>query len=260
LAGPAGRAAGADLGASLDFQDFRSYFPGDDVRHVDWSVYARSDALVVRLYREEVCPDVEVILDCSRSMASTARKASFAIAGARLFLALAQREHGTASVLLAGDAPHRIGGAHAARHLGPSVFSGAAPLDAVLGSGAAAVKKRAVRAVVSDFLFPHSPATLIARLARGAAALFVVQVLDPSECEPDYAGGRLLVDVETGEAENMLVDARAVAAYRRRLDALTEGLARHCRLWATPFARTVAGSIAAACRGPLLRAGIVEVA
>lgn len=258
LAGPAGRAAGAGLGASLDFQDFRAYFPGDDVRHVDWSIYARSDALVVRLYREEVSPDAEIVLDCSRSMASTDAKAGFGLGMVRLFLALARKERGSASVVLAGDVPERLPAAEVEGRLAPGVFAGAAPLPEALAPGAVALRRRAVRVVVSDFLFPHDAAGLVARLARGAAALFVVQVLDSTELDPDWAGGTLLIDVETGDEANMLVDAAAVARYRARLDALSEALARQCRLWAAPFARVAGRSVEAACRAALLPAGIVE--
>jgi uncharacterized protein (DUF58 family) len=42
--------------------------PGDDIRHVDWSAYARSDHLMVRLYREEISPRTDILLDASRSM------------------------------------------------------------------------------------------------------------------------------------------------------------------------------------------------
>jgi uncharacterized protein (DUF58 family) len=258
LAGPAGRSAGADVGASLDFQDFRAYFPGDDVRHVDWSVYARSDNLVVRLYREEVSPDVEVVLDCSRSMASSALKAAYAVALTRLFLSLAERERGGAALVLADDNPRRLRRADVDRALDAGVFTGVSTLHDALASGGVSLRKRSVRVVVSDFLFPHAAADLVARLARQAAALYVVQALDPSEIDPDFPGGRLLVDVETLEEANVVVNDAAIARYRGRLDALSAELARQCRLWAAPFARAGAGALASCCRDVFLPAGIVE--
>ena len=48
---------------------------GDDLRHVDWSAYARSEVLTVRLYREEVAPRIDLVLDVSRSMTVTEEKA-----------------------------------------------------------------------------------------------------------------------------------------------------------------------------------------
>ena len=68
-AGGAGTTLGRRAGSSLEFRDYRDYHPGDDLRHVDWNAYARSDQLSVKLYREEVTPHVDLIVDGSRSMA-----------------------------------------------------------------------------------------------------------------------------------------------------------------------------------------------
>src|SRR5262252_5809480 len=74
LGGRVGERLGSGTGSSLEFQDYRPYAPGDDLRHVDWAAYARSDVLTVRLYREEVAPRLDLVLDVSRSMAVTDRK------------------------------------------------------------------------------------------------------------------------------------------------------------------------------------------
>src|SRR5215218_5123718 len=69
--GPANRtgsALGAQAGSSLEFRDHRGYEPGDDLRHVDWNAYARSDTLTVKLFREEITPHLDVVIDTSRSM------------------------------------------------------------------------------------------------------------------------------------------------------------------------------------------------
>ncbi len=67
-AGRSGEMLGRGTGSSIEFQEYREYLPGDDLRHVDWAAYARSDSLMVRLYREEISPRTEVVLDASRSM------------------------------------------------------------------------------------------------------------------------------------------------------------------------------------------------
>ena len=56
-------------GSSLEFMEHRDYIPGDDLRRLDWSAYARTDRLMVKQYREEVCPRLELLLDTSSSMA-----------------------------------------------------------------------------------------------------------------------------------------------------------------------------------------------
>src|SRR5690606_38681434 len=66
--GHAGEFQGAGVGSSLDFQDHRSYVPGDDPRHINWQAYARTGQYTMKLYREEVRPLVDVVLDASDSM------------------------------------------------------------------------------------------------------------------------------------------------------------------------------------------------
>src|SRR3954452_9655028 len=55
-------------GSSLEFKDHRAYEPGDDLRHIDWSAYARTDQLRTKLFREEVTPHLDIVVDTSRSM------------------------------------------------------------------------------------------------------------------------------------------------------------------------------------------------
>src|SRR5262245_41532482 len=69
VGGRVGERLGSGTGSSLEFQDYRPYAPGDDLRHVDWAAYARSELLAIRLYREEVAPRIDLVLDVSRSMA-----------------------------------------------------------------------------------------------------------------------------------------------------------------------------------------------
>src|SRR5579883_345318 len=67
--GATGLALGQRAGSSLEFKDYREYQVGDDLRHIDWNAFARSDQLSVKLYREEITPHLDLVLDISRSMA-----------------------------------------------------------------------------------------------------------------------------------------------------------------------------------------------
>src|SRR5579863_8254493 len=57
-----------DFGFSQEFAEYRSYNPGDDLRHVDWNVFARSERMYLKRYRGETNTQVTVLLDTSRSM------------------------------------------------------------------------------------------------------------------------------------------------------------------------------------------------
>src|SRR5262252_989043 len=75
VGGRAGERLGSGTGSSLEFQDYRHYAPGDDLRYIDWATYARSDVLNIRLYREEVAPRIDLVFDVSRSMVVNEQKA-----------------------------------------------------------------------------------------------------------------------------------------------------------------------------------------
>jgi len=73
--GSFGEVAGSGIGDSLDFQDHRNCVPGDDPRPINWQAYARSGSYSLKLYREEVRPVVEILLDVSESMFADTEKA-----------------------------------------------------------------------------------------------------------------------------------------------------------------------------------------
>src|SRR5690606_30466315 len=66
--GQSGNWSGAGAGSSIDFQDHRTYLPGDDPRYINWQAYARTGNYSMKLYREEVSPNIDIVLDASGSM------------------------------------------------------------------------------------------------------------------------------------------------------------------------------------------------
>jgi uncharacterized protein (DUF58 family) len=73
-------------GRSVEFEDFRPYVPGDDLRHVDWNVFARLDRFFIKIFQEEQDLALHIVLDCSASMdAGTPSKLLF---GQRVAMAL----------------------------------------------------------------------------------------------------------------------------------------------------------------------------
>jgi uncharacterized protein (DUF58 family) len=260
VAGRSGELLGRGSGSSLEFQEYREYMPGDDVRHVDWSAYARSDALMVRLYRDEISPRIEVLLDLSRSMTSGGdAKPRTARQLAALFALLSMRTGGRPSVIPLDDSrPSQPLDGGQIDHLGTLPFSASATLAELLVDNVVPLKRQSVRIVVSDFLFPHDPDAVVRRLARDASALWIVQVLNAWENAPQAADGRRLVDVESGGQLDLLLDRRTVDAYRGRLERLKEGLRRSCRRVHARFVMLVAErGLPALCREELCAAGLL---
>ena len=67
--GTAGNQLARAAGESIEFMDHREYHPGDDIRRLDWSASARADKLIIKLYQQELCPHLDIVLDGSKSMA-----------------------------------------------------------------------------------------------------------------------------------------------------------------------------------------------
>ncbi len=237
--GRLGEHLGRRAGSSLEFQEHRDYQPGDDLRHIDWNAFARSDRLTVKLYREEVTPHLDLMLDASRSMATEETKLRAAAGLTALFAGAAAVSGFTRTVWQAGQRCTRVPGGNgpvAGWHVGADdAGRGGLSFDETSpGHGLAATppawRPRGLRLLVSDLLWPEEPAAALQALLRfDAAAVIVVQVLSRAEVEPRLEGNLQLEDAETGEQRELFLDAEALSRYRRALAAHQERWRRACR-------------------------------
>jgi uncharacterized protein (DUF58 family) len=256
LRGRAGERLGSGTGASLEFEDYRPYTPGDDLRHVDWAAYARSEMLSVRLYREEVAPRLDLVLDLSRSMSVTDEKL---------------RAHGELSGLLACACTSTVADTRVITTSAAQPHPLQIPEDierlftcdartSGLEESYLPFRRRSVRIIVSDFLCPHDADALVSRLARESAWLALIQLTSADEVEPPAEGGRRLVDVEGHGELDVVIDAALIRDYRERFSRLRLGLSRAARRVGAPFAHVVAGTPVREVAKALAVAGVVEAA
>src|SRR5258707_15104555 len=161
-AGRSGELLGRGTGSSLEFQEYREYVPGDDIRHLDWGAYARSDTLMVRLFREEISPRTEILLDASLSMtAGGEMKPWLARQLAAVFALLSGRLGGRPSIVPLEDGPPVPLGLDGLDRLATLPFNGRTTMAELLGDHRVPMKRQAVRIVITEFLFPHHPHALI---------------------------------------------------------------------------------------------------
>ncbi len=223
MSAASGDRSARETGSSVEFQDFRSYQPGDELRAVDWRAYARSRRLVTRLYRAERTIDVHVVLDVSPSM-GLAGKLDYARIVAELVSYVGQRDAITRVHTTAGAASPvaqgRVGLARAWGLLEESlpVAGGPGPVEGVRSFALALPKVRgaALAVVISDLFDPQPwrPA-LVALRARGLDAAFL-QVVSEDDLHPPE--GRFeVVDVESDERRT--VGPEEVRAYRAAVQA-----------------------------------------
>ncbi len=261
--GRAGVQLGVGVGSSLEFEDYRDYQPGDDLRRLDWGIYARTDRLVLRTHREEVSARVDLLVDVSRSMATSPTKAAatWKLAAALAAASAAGSLHVAAWRVGEGVSPLAPAGAD------PFAWSPLA-LDAARGPerGLAALpvsSRGGVRLLLSDLLFPAEPDALLRALLAGAAAAAVVQLLASDEVSPEVDGEVRLRDVESGESADLLVTPDVVVAYCRRRRQHLDGWAEACRRHRVELveleAESLAGEAPAAALAGLVARGVLTL-
>jgi uncharacterized protein (DUF58 family) len=224
--GMAGSALSSRTGSSLEFKDYRDYQPGDDLRHIDWNAFARSDQLSVKLFREEVHPHLDIVLDASRSMdLEESAKGRATLALAAFFASAATNAGYSHAAWLLGPEYRPVANSHAPPVLweGIELAHRAAP-EEVPGQSPPGWRPRGLRVLLSDLLWLGEPLATLRPLAERAAVVVVVQVLAEADVNPPEAGNLRLVDSETGRTQDLRVDAGVVRRYR-------EALARHQQNW-----------------------------
>jgi uncharacterized protein (DUF58 family) len=229
--GLTGSRAGRRTGSSIDFQDYREYQPGDDLRFIDWGIYARTDRLTVKLFREEVTPHLDVILDGSRSMNLEGTVKADAVAKLSALLATAAANaQCTQAVWLSGEGFQRL----ANDTLTPSAWDrleldSKRTLDQSFDILSPKLRRLGVRVLISDLLWPGNPLQTLRHLRDGAAALFVIQLLGRDDATPPEHGNLRVVDSETGEESEIYIDSSIAKQYGENLAQLQQSWADACR-------------------------------
>ena len=226
-----GPRSGRRAGSSIDFQDYREYQPGDDLRFIDWGIYARTDRLTVKLFREEVTPHLDLILDGSRSMnlADTAKANAVARLAALLATAAANAQC-TRAVWLSGEGFQRLpNDTLAPAAWGKPEFDSRRTPEQSFEILPPKFRRLGVRVLVSDLLWPGEPLQTLRRLRAGAAALFVIQLLARDDANPPEHGNLRVVDSETGDESEIYIDSSIARQYGDNLAQLQQSWSDACR-------------------------------
>lgn len=214
----------AQKGSSLEFSDYREYNPGDDLRFLDWNLYARLDRLFVKLFHDEQNLEVYVLLDASKSMAyggpakfDYARKVAAAIAfialnhqdAVRLFTFTGQ---GLKEESKRGNRGSQV--PDMMRFLERQSTGGGSDLAAAIDGFTARCRHPGVVFVISDFFTDGEHEAPLSKLRYGRHEVNLVHLLDEEELTPGMAGLWKLEDAETGERAEVFVDRGMSEAYQ----------------------------------------------
>ena len=236
-------------GFSTEFSQHRPYRPGDDFRHLDWKLLARTNRLYSRQFRETTNMSLMIVLDSSASMSFPAgavskfRYASI-VAGALAYLAVSGGDR-AGLMSMTGDAltfvPAKGGRAHLRTLLAQIerlTPAGSWQPARALSRAADLLKRRGLMIVVSDFYDAEDETWRELRRARRRGHdVAMLQIVSRNELTFEYRGARQFEDLESGATR--LLDAAAGAIdYRAAMQAFLDrwaGRARREGIWYTRF-------------------------
>lgn len=229
-------------GTSIEFADYRNYVRGDDLRRVDWNIYARLQRPFIKLLEDEEDLAVHLLLDASASMdwPRTGHRdlhkflwAQRVLAGLA-YIALGGGDQVTVSVLR-GDGVQRWGPLRGRGHtLGlllwlEKVYTrGQVSLNQALDDYARRTARPGVCVVLTDLLSPEGYEEGLRALQGRGHEVTALQVLSPDEVSPQITGDLKLIDIETGVPQDVTVDDGMRALYINRLQAWQAEINTYC--------------------------------
>ncbi|MEO8071529.1 MAG: DUF58 domain-containing protein [Acidobacteriota bacterium] len=225
------------FGASVDFAEHRGYVAGDDIRRVDWRLYARTDKYFVKQYEADTNANFAVLLDMSKSMAFSSTGVSKLDYGKFLGACLAYLSHKQRDRVgivafdesVVAHVPPSAKHFNALLHtLDKAKAERPGRLIPVLTQVAEHFRRRSIVALISDLY--ENPDDLLEALKPYAFLgndLVVFHVLDPAEIEFPYRDASRFVDLESGE-EIPVIPEVVVAQYRQMMQAHIDALRTKC--------------------------------
>lgn len=217
-----------NLGAGMEFRDFRSYVPGDDIRRVDWNLFRRSGRLVLRLFEEPQDLPVYILLDVSDSMFfESPPRADPARQMAGVFAAVSLNEFDRTGIypfgadLVAPLAPvsGRQNLRRLLRYLDDLKPAGPTNLGRAIERFAAMRLRSGLVVLISDFFDPRGLDAVTEAMRSLRHRLALIQMVRASDSTPVSGGEFRMLDCESGAAVDVAVTARVVTRYRQAYQA-----------------------------------------
>lgn len=223
------------FGASLDFSDFREYSPGDDVRQIDWNVYARTEKYFIKRFLDEQEMRVHIILDSTKSMGDKMKWTFAKQLAISIGILVLQRDDRLSFTAVTDDKkpPFRRKGATYRKAFTQIISDLKEPMmtksftDNVISF---LPKDSTVLFIISDCLETiESWEKLLQKLPKFAGDIRILQVVTEDELKPTYTGDVQLEDVETTHQLNISMSTSVLEAYERERKLHQQALELLCR-------------------------------
>jgi uncharacterized protein (DUF58 family) len=229
------------LGSGMEFADHRAYAPGDDLRHLDWRLFARTERLQLRQFEEEEDLPVYFLIDRSASMAHSPDGVpslldrGLQVAAALAYIALANLDRVAVVPFGEGAAPpdRPVRGKS-------QFFRILRQLSAVEPAGKTAIRpaleafwrnqpRKGLVVLISDFYDPSGLQDGLKALSLRGYEPMVLHLVDGALLDADTFGDLALVDAETGELRELTLTPALMAEYRKAFEAFCLDIDRRAR-------------------------------
>ncbi len=225
-------------GTSVEFEDYRHYTPGDDLRYLDWNVFGRLEELFLKLFREEENLHMTVLLDCSQSMAfGQPDKFLYArqIAAAIAYIGMSNLDDANVRPFARdmADAAERLRGKGKVKVLFPFLtelrHGGETDMRRAFKRYVALERRRGVVVLVSDLYDRDGVVPALRYLKSRKHEVFVIHVMDKDEVDPPLRGDLRLVDSETQSYKDITVTDALRARYKQAFEGHAHTVETYCR-------------------------------
>lgn len=227
------------FGGGIEFADHRQYAAGDDLRYLDWNIYARHGEFLLKRFQEEEDLHVYFLLDCSQSMGFGDGK-KFALAqqltAALAYIALANLDR--VSILaftnrIVDELPLTRGKARILpilRFLENVQLQGEdTDLSQCMSEFNRRKQRTGLAVVISDLFAPTGYETGLNQLRYRHYESHVIQLHDPQEASPNLLGDVELYDVENGSSRKVTVTENNLRTYRKLFQDHQQSIRKYCR-------------------------------
>lgn len=224
-------------GESVEFADYRPYVVGDDLRFLDWNIYARLEKLFLKLFLQEEDLHVSILVDVSKSMnwgqphkGLYARRVAAAVAYIGLVNfdrvsvhAYADGLRGSLAGIRGRRLMHKVVG-----FLDRTEYEGVSNLSATGRQFAIRHPQQGIVLVISDFFEKGGFEDGFRFLLGRNYDLYALQVLSPEEQDPPLVGDLRLTDIEDADVAEVTISRALLNKYKQKLQAYCTSLRDYC--------------------------------
>jgi uncharacterized protein (DUF58 family) len=223
-------------GQSVEFADFRNYVPGDDLRFIDWNLFARLDRLYLKLFLEEEDLHFFALVDDSLSMEFGSPSKLFVakqIAASLAYIGLCRGDRVSVSTFSRSASPVVVRGRSSAPRLLGSLeaaqaVENAPPMEGAMRHFCLKNSGKGIVVVLTDLLNKSGYETALKMLVAREMDVYLIHILSPEELSPSLTGDLVLLDCEDRDRRDVSISATLLRRYEQTLSAFIEQARAFC--------------------------------